>query len=254
MRHVTDLSQLPTFDLAISHLYPQVRNDFRFLTSFFLIRILFHAVVFLDCARPSSRAVTDGSYLPAIMYALAGFLHVSWFRGGLNGYVKRQRVAKSAVADPTLHEPILDTAVEVDSTVLEGLPSMVPGAVTPDDFPIITPYTPSQTPMSLRDSYVFPTIVMPTMPNLTAMSIPAIPSISDITAAFPKSLHSEHLSFGFKDVVKTRWDEQRGNFAGMGQRGREMALNLGGLGMRRRGTAVSSDDGEEVASRLEARG
>ena len=179
------------------------------------------------------------------MLALAGILHVSWFRGGVSGYIKRQRATKQGrVAEKTTDEPLVDAAVKVDPTVLSTLPSPMLTAATPDDSPLITPYTPSQTPMSLRDSYIFPTITMPTMPNLPTMSIPTIPTLSDISAAFPKSLHADNLNFGFKDAVRTRWDEGRGKFAGLSNTRRGMALNLGGLGLRRRGAAanVAEDD------------
>ena len=254
-----DSRQIPTFDLAISHLLPHVRNDFRFLSSFFGLRIVFHAVLLLDCVRPSSRAVTDGSYIPSLMLATAGALHALWFHGGVRGYLKRQRALTKGVATEkkTIDEPVIDTAITADPTLWETLPSASSGEFTPEDSPLITPYTPSQTPMTLRDSYLFPNISIPTMPNLPTVSIPAIPTLSDITAALPKSLNAEHLNFafpenlnfGFKDAVKVRWDEQRGKFAGIGNRGRGMSLNLGGLRIRRRGLAMNEEDEVRVVVR-----
>lgn len=244
-----ELLQLPTFDLAISHLFPSMRNDLRFLTTFFVLRIAFHTVYLADCMRPSSRLVTNDSWLPSILIALAGVLHVAWFHGGLNGYLKRKRSAKKQSLVETLDQPI-DTLVKVDPTILEALPT-TPEAQTPDDSPLVTPHTPSIAPMSLRDSYLFPNITMPTMPNLPTMSIPAISSMSiptiltfsDMAAAFPKSLNTEHLG-GFKHAVRLRWDEQRGMFAGMSPRGRGMSMRLSGLGFRKRGEAFSMEEDE----------
>ena len=184
-----------------------------------------------------------------MMLSLAGMLHVAWFRGGVNGYIKRHGAAKkSRVNEEVLNEPILLAAVKLDPTVISTLPSAFDDSSTPDDSPLLTPYTPSQTPMTLRDAYLFPSISMPNIPNLSTMSIPAIPSLSampnipslsEITAALPMSLNTEHLNFGFKDAVKSRWGEQRGRFAGMSSSGREMVLNIGGLGLGRRGVAAS---------------
>ncbi len=242
--------QLPTFDLGISHLFPKTRNDFRFLTSFFLLRILFHGFVLIDCMRPSSRALTAESWTPTILIGIAGALHVSWFHGGVRGYIKRQRSLKKGVkVEQKVDEPRVDAAVQLDPNVLDTLPPTSPGEGTPEDSPLMTPYTPSQTPMTLRDSYLFPNISMPTMPNLPTMSIPAIPSLSDITSAFPKSLHTDMPNFGFRDAVKVRWDEQRGMFAGMGTRGRGMALDLGGLGLRRRGNLRGMEEEVLVTAR-----
>ena len=235
-------AQLPTFDLAISNLYPRVRNDLRFLSTFFFVRILFHALLLIDTARPANRAVVGDTWVPTILLFLAGVLHVSWFRGGLNGYLKRQRTAKKGrVADKSFNQPILDSAIKVDSSNVSHLPP----TTTPEDSPLITPYTPSQTPMSLRDSYLFPSISMPTLSDLPTMSIP---TFSDITAALPKSLNKDNLNFGFRDAVKTRWEEQRGMFVGMGARGRGMGLNLGGMSLRRRGAGSIMAGGEAIVA------
>jgi hypothetical protein len=152
------------------------------------------------------------------------------------------RAAKKGVAqkEQAVDEPIVDAAIKLDPSVIdstlpgetaEGLTtshSTTPG--TPDDSPLVTPYTPSQTPFSLRDSYILntlPNLSMPTMANLPTVSIPPIPSLSDLTSAFPK----QNINFGFKDAVKSRWEGQRGKFgASMGLRGGA----FGGLGLRRR--------------------
>lgn len=242
-----DPVQLPTFDLAISNLFPQMRNDLRFLSTFFFVRILFHAVLLLNCIRASSRLATNDSWLPTILLTLAGILHVMWFRGGVKGYIRRQRASRNGHASAnTVKERVIDTAGEVHPMVNETVPTTPKSQPTPEDSPIVTPYTPSQTPMSLRDSYLFPTLSLPIMPNLSVMSIPTIPSLSDITAALPKSLNADIPNFGFRDAVKIRWDEQRGKLADIGTRGRGMAIHLGGMSLRRRPIQAGADEEEEV--------
>jgi hypothetical protein len=84
---------------------------------------------------------------------------------------------------------------------------------TPEDSPLLTPRTPSITPFSLRDSYLSTLAI----PNLSLSSLP-IPS-------FPTT----ERNFGFKDAVKSRWEEQR---VALG----EVNLNLqaGAMNLRRR--------------------
>ncbi|ORY28305.1 hypothetical protein BCR39DRAFT_535393 [Naematelia encephala] len=209
---IAGIMEVPTLDLAVSNLFPSIRNDERFLVTFFLLRILFHAILLIDCARPSSRLITDDSWMPTILLALSGALHVSWFRGGLNGYLKRRATDKSKSKSKAkrLDEPLVDTAIAFDPTVLD---STLPLPGTPEDSPLVTPYTPSQTPMTLRDSYIFTNL--PALPAIPAIiSLPTIPPLSELTAA------------GFKDAVRNRWEEQRGRFTRGGA--------LGGLGLRRR--------------------
>lgn len=90
---------------------------------------------------------------------------------------------------------------------------------TPDDSPLVTPYTPSVTPMSLRDSYL-PTLGIPTL------SLPALPS-------FPTT----DRNFGFKDAVKSRWEERRVVLGGV-----NLNLQQGAMNLRRRFGSVSHED------------
>lgn len=215
-----------------------------------MIRIAFHLVYLLDCLRPSSRAVTDGSYVPVGMLSLALVLHVSWFRGGLNGYIKRQKLSRkgrkirsSEVTEEEeemvelLNDPIVDTAATFDPTIPSNtLPSTPPllaarATADDDDSPLLTPFTPGTTPMTLRDSYLFtslPTnlqsLTIPTFPTLPTVSIPSIPSLSDLTANLPLAARE----FGFKEAVKNRWEEGRGRLG-------ELRMAGGGaMGMLRR--------------------
>lgn len=162
---------------------------------------------------------------------MAGALHVSWFHGGLTGYLKRQRRARSVAQQETVTsiEPSADIVpvTAANDAVLFTSSASTPG--TPDDSPLITPRTPSITPMSLRDTYL-PTLAIPSIPNLPSLHIPALPQLN-VPNRFIGT--NGDLNFGFKDAVKSRWEDRRNTLGGMG-----LNLNLGGLGTRRRGVEV----------------
>jgi len=194
--------QIPTLDLALSNLFPSIRNDFRFLTSFFLIRILYNAVLLIDCLRPSSRAVVGGSWVPAASLFMAGSLHVSWFNGGVIGYIKRQKTHARSKTE------VIDTgegSIPIDS------PNLAPD--TPEDSPLLTPCTPSITPLSLRDSYL-PALAIPSI-SLSSLPIPSFPTTE--------------RNFGFKDAVKSRWEERRMALGDI-----NLNLQAGAMSLRRR--------------------
>ena len=218
------------------------------MSSFLVIRIVYHIIILIDVLRPVSRHIMHDAYVPIILIALALGLHVSWFRGGLTGYLKRRqtkaKAKKSNEDKATIDHPTIADEAKIDRPVLYP-PSTSPQMIattepTPEDSPLVTPYTPSQTPMTLRDSYILnniPTLTLPTQ---------LIPSLSDITAALPKSVRDRQpINFGFRDAVKSRWEEQKGRF---GPAGRGMGFTLGGLGLRRRnpGSAPRNEDDGSV--------
>ncbi|EAL22692.1 hypothetical protein CNBB1410 [Cryptococcus deneoformans B-3501A] len=243
---VAAIMELPTFDLAMSNLYPSVRHDLRFLISFFIFRIAFHAYLLGDCLRSSSRAVTDGSWVPSIMLALAGALHVMWFKGGVTGYLKRLGRSKAkaeSVEEPcsTMGEILDQNSITTGELVLESLDDS-PG--TPDDSPLMTPRTPSQTPFVLP---AIPSIVIPSFPtlsNLPIVSIPAIPSISGLSLAEIRATLNKEGAFKlkgneFKEAVKGRWEEHREKFV------ERTGLSLGAMRMRKRGERQVKEHVEE---------
>jgi hypothetical protein len=230
------------------------------------VRIVYHVVYLLDVLRPQSWSLYDGSYTPSVSLALALVLHVSWFRGGLKGYLKRQRALRSGSATRKgnvagtastikgsidLDDKLLETATQLDDTSTIPSNTLQPGLSntitpnadtnpdtdtnvnvnvntpdtdtgTPEDSPLVTPYTPSMTPFSLRDSYVFPHIALPSL-GLPTVSLPAMPAIPSLSLTEMNANMS-----GFKEAVKSRWEEQRGRFGG----GR---LDVTGLRLRRNG-------------------
>jgi hypothetical protein len=85
--------------------------------------------------------------------------------------------------------------------------------------------------MSLRDTYL-PTLAIPSIPNLPTLHIPALPQLN-VPNRFIGT--NGDLNFGFKDAVKSRWEDRRNTLGGMGL---NLNLNLGGLGSRRRAIKV----------------
>ena len=237
MTALTLYSQIPTLDLGLSNLFPQVRNDLRFLTSFFVIRIALNLFMVFDCSRSTSRDMFDNAWMPTAMLSLALLLHVMWFKGGVTGYLRRH----AKTASQPLKDPVMKAADRIDSTVDSGLPdaSDDPALLSPEDSPIITPHTPSTGAVPLRDSLFFSNL--PALPNLASIpnlghlptvSMPNLPSLAELTNAL--HAHRENINFGFKDAVKMRIGEQRDRFAGLaGARGINLP-NFGNLGLRRR--------------------
>lgn len=158
------------------------------------------------------------------MLFLAGVLHISWFRGGLAGYLKRQRTATANKSDRLVSdkpsekpsETLADAVTRIDPTV-----TSTPLLSTPEDSPLVTPRTPSITPFSLRDAYL-PTLAIPNL-QLPKVAVPTLPNFADLTIGLP----TRDLNLGFKVAVKHHWEDRKAALGGMG-------LNLGGLGLRRR--------------------
>ncbi|BEI81556.1 hypothetical protein CcaverHIS002_0207160 [Cutaneotrichosporon cavernicola] len=206
------IMELPTFDLAISNLFPGLRSDERFLTLMMMTRIMFNAWLLADCARSSSRAVTEGSWVPIVVLALAFTLHTSWMHGGVSGYLRRRTKAAKTAKEA---EAATIAAAEKTPLLLPMTPALDPttpslNPVTPDESPLVTPRTPGLPATLIRDNF-FPNISIPTMPNLP---IPAIPTLSDMAAALPQAkANLNQLQFGFADAVNRRWEEQREKLA-----------------------------------------
>jgi len=215
------IMELPTFDLAVSNLFPFLRHDLRFLSSFFVIRLAFHLGYLIDCLRPSTRTTMDGSWVPTGVMSLAFVLHASWFHGGVKGYAKRARKATET--------PAADTTTEANATADADAAESVPG--TPEDSPLVTPHTPRSSAILSLPALA----AIPQLPNLAQIPTVSIPSFSELTAALQSR---EHLAAEFKHAVKNRWEEQRGRFTEMRRgagEGMNLNLNLGRLGLRRRG-------------------
>ncbi|WWC60918.1 uncharacterized protein I303_103494 [Kwoniella dejecticola CBS 10117] len=214
------IMELPTFDLGMSNLFPSLRNNIRFLSSFFIFRILYHVIYLVDVARPHSRSYMGGSWVPTIMLGLALMMHVSWFKGGLTGYIKRQSKSKSRsdakidlrskqtsqVEIDTKQDLLIEAVSGYDENIKDGLlPS------SPDDSPLVTPRTPSSGPFLHLSNIQIPNLNL----NLN-MNMPTLPSLTELTAALNKEKLVESGQ-GFKEAVKHRWDEQKEKFNTRGQ-------------------------------------
>ncbi|TFK32379.1 hypothetical protein BDQ12DRAFT_504141 [Crucibulum laeve] len=83
-------TQIPTFILGITSLYPHLRSNLLFALAFFSTRILFHLVLIVSFLLPESRMQTvGGSYVPAAVLAMIFPLHAMWFSGCIKGFYKR---------------------------------------------------------------------------------------------------------------------------------------------------------------------
>lgn len=190
------IMELPTFDLAISSLFPAVRSDERFLTLMLITRIIFNSVLLVDALRPSSRKIMEGSWVPAIILGLALTLHVSWMRGGVVGYLKRRSKARAA-AKAAAAEAKAATE-EKEAKEAKRPPHLELGGSTPEDSPLVTPYA------APADAFIIPGVG----------PLPAIPTLSSLTEALPQAkanlsaLHSE-----FSAAVHARLEEQRERLA-----------------------------------------
>jgi hypothetical protein len=205
----------------MSNLFPSVRNDERFLGLMLLTRILFNVVLFVDSLRPSSRRLMDDSWAPGIMLGAALTLHSLWMRDGVAGYLRRRSKAKAAKVAASAPAPV-PVENQKQLAVADGEPHLLAipdsGTRTPDESPLVTPYTPSQ-PSLIIPQNLFPNISIPTMANLP---IPNIPTLSGMAAALPQAkANLNNLHFGLKeakDAVFERWEEQRERLAAAGLR------------------------------------
>lgn len=198
------IMELPTFDLALSSLFPAVRSDERFLSLMLVTRIVFNTVLLGDALRPSSRRVMQGSWVPAAVLALALTLHASWMRGGVVGYVKRRSKARAAARAAKAAEEQAQAQAEKERDARRP-PHLELGGATPEDSPLVTPYA------APADEGLFG-INVPSMPGMPAL--PAIPTLSSLSEALPQAkaglsqLHSE-----FREAVHARLEEQRERLA-----------------------------------------
>ncbi|WRT67320.1 uncharacterized protein IL334_004290 [Kwoniella shivajii] len=198
---VGSIMELPTLDLALSNLFPSIRSDLRFLSTFFTLRIVLHSIILFQCAMPSTRAYMGGSFVPVILLSPALLMHLSWFRGGVIGYMKRNSKSssqKKATKENVVEDPVIQYAASIDQTTAQLIPP------TPDDSPIVTPRTPIQNP------------ILGGMSNLPTLSVPNIniPSLGEIKS----NLTTDKLiPGGFRDAVKNRWEEQKERFTARDQ-------------------------------------
>ncbi|WVQ98925.1 hypothetical protein IAU59_006056 [Kwoniella sp. CBS 9459] len=241
------IMELPTFDLAISNLFPSCRNDLRFLSSFFIFRIAFHAKLLFDCLRPHTRLVVlEGSWVPGVSLGLAMVLHVLWFKGGVAGYLKRRSKARLGPASAnqeqaryaqspmskqhdvrgdrserqvvTTEDAVIKSLAEIDPTVVDTLPIAVPPPSlllpnSPETSATTPEWTPLMTPRTPSGAQQTP-FNFPALPQLPTVSIPSITlpiSITSLSLPLPSGLNIN--SEGFKEAVKSRWEGQRERFS-----------------------------------------
>ncbi|TXT13633.1 hypothetical protein VHUM_01000 [Vanrija humicola] len=176
------IMELPTLDLALSNMFPAVRSDERFLGLMVAFRIVLNFALLVDTLRPSSRALMSYSPVPSVMLGLALAMHASWLHGGITGYLKRRKRAATKAAE---EKAVRAEAEEEDA-----------GALTPDESPLVTPFTPSQPSVAIRDG-IFPNAAFA---NLPIYNIPALKGLSEALPQAKASLND--LQFGIKEAYK----------------------------------------------------
>ncbi|EIW75447.1 hypothetical protein CONPUDRAFT_85277 [Coniophora puteana RWD-64-598 SS2] len=100
--------ELPTFVLAIASLFPRLRHDVLFASTFLCTRILLHVVLCVSTLS-NRAALTDGSVGPSIILACVFPLHAFWFYGCLKGFVARARAARSRTTSTATSTPAQST-------------------------------------------------------------------------------------------------------------------------------------------------
>ncbi|KAH7912904.1 hypothetical protein BJ138DRAFT_1060189 [Hygrophoropsis aurantiaca] len=85
--------EIPTFILALGTLYPILRADVLFATSFFATRITLHIALCISFF--TDRSVSSGSSAPAIILGCIFPLHAFWFYGCLKAFVKRAQARRT---------------------------------------------------------------------------------------------------------------------------------------------------------------
>ncbi|KAL1411022.1 hypothetical protein Q8F55_001967 [Vanrija albida] len=174
------IMELPTLDLALSNMFPALRSDERFLGLMVAFRIVLNLALLVDTLRPANRALMGYSLVPSVMLALALAMHASWLHGGITGYLKRRKRAARVAAEKAAAE-----AAAEEEAVL-----------TPDESPLVTPFTPSQPSVTIRDG-LFPNAAFANLP------IPHIPALKGLSEALPQAKASlSDLQFGIKEAVK----------------------------------------------------
>ncbi|WVQ71788.1 hypothetical protein IAR50_001330 [Cryptococcus sp. DSM 104548] len=203
--------ELPTFELAISNLFPPIRNDLRFLLSFFAFRIAYHGTLLFDCLLPSLRkSVLNGSWVPAITLALALVLHVSWFKGGVTGYLRRRELLREGIK-PSFSQV---SAQKVVGGVAPAAWPESPPPETPEDTPLVTPHsTPSHSPN------IFSALPHSSIPGQSTSYLPtvAIPAISVISGLSPSELRAamdnkEERGLKFEELSELSGEKRKESF------------------------------------------
>ncbi|KAJ7590603.1 hypothetical protein C8J56DRAFT_782376 [Mycena floridula] len=102
--------EFPTFFLGLTTLYPRLRSNLFFAISFFLTRISFHIVLCMSYLLPKNRAaITDGSFIPALLLLAILPLHAMWFRGCVRGFIRRagsEQITLRATIWAKVHRPM----------------------------------------------------------------------------------------------------------------------------------------------------
>lgn len=83
--------ELPTFVMGIACMFPRLRSNIGFTSTFFLTRIFFHFALILTMASPKGRqaAFVDGSWAPFFCITLPFPMHLWWGYKAIRGMQRR---------------------------------------------------------------------------------------------------------------------------------------------------------------------
>jgi hypothetical protein len=145
------LAQLPTFILSFTVLVPSLRSNVLFALCFFSTRILLHIILFFSYLPKQVRiATTGGSILPATILAAVFPLHAMWFRGCINGFIRRAKKNGSKAFNE----------VDPDEIALpDTITTLAPPPLTPDSVPTTpTPEGTVSTIITVPGSFSLPAV------------------------------------------------------------------------------------------------
>ncbi|CAK5274067.1 unnamed protein product [Mycena citricolor] len=86
--------EFPTVILGVGSLVPQMRSNILFAATFFVTRIVFHSVLICTFAMPQYRP--SGSLVPSGILVSVLPLHLLWFSGCIQGFLRRAKARAAA--------------------------------------------------------------------------------------------------------------------------------------------------------------
>ncbi|KAF9233629.1 hypothetical protein BU15DRAFT_90269 [Melanogaster broomeanus] len=97
------IMEIPTFVLAVASIDTRMRSDALFAVSFFITRIVLHAVIAVSLV-VQRQDVTGGSLGPGVIMACIFPLHAHWFSGSVKSFIKRAKTQRR-VSGPKVVNP-----------------------------------------------------------------------------------------------------------------------------------------------------
>ncbi|KLO12293.1 hypothetical protein SCHPADRAFT_890870 [Schizopora paradoxa] len=169
--------EAPTFLLGLGSLHSRARTDVGFASIFFITRIVFNAaLIYAYSVKANREGLLEGSWVPASVLTMAFGMHAMWFKGCVNGFVKRAREAKAKR---------MDAEVKVKVIGLKGLEV----SSEPVPVPALTAATIASTTATAKPAPRFATLPRRRERKTFRAEIPALPPAAP---SIPKSHSHSH--------------------------------------------------------------